>query len=90
MSLNTKNITFSLPVEYILKLRNYAEKNYIPSMNAGVKKALDALFEQIEKEKLYSVMQEDSKDKIFMKDIEDTMNVYRFSDSEVSGGNDEW
>ena len=90
MSRNSKNITFALPIEYIEKLRNYSDNSYIPSMNAGVKKALDALFKQIEKEKLYDIMQEASKDKMFLNDIDDTMNAYKFTDSEALGEDEEW
>jgi len=90
MSRNSKNITFSLPIEYIEKLRNYSDNSYIPSMNAGVKRALDNLFMQIEKERLYKIMKEASTDKMFLNDINETMNAYMHVDSETSGGHEEW
>jgi len=90
MSAKSKNITFSLPEEYILKLRKYSENKSIASMNAGVKMALEKLFLQIEKEKLYNTMQAASEDKMFMNDIEETMSAYKVADSEISGGKDEW
>lgn len=85
-----KNVTFSLPVEYINKLREYSNNKYIDSMNSGVKTALENLFKQIEKDKLYKTMQEASKDNMLLNDIEDISNAYRFADSDLSGGKDKW
>ena len=90
MSRNSENITFSLPIEYIEKLRNYSDNSYIPSMNAGIRRALDILFMQIEKERLYEIMKEAATDQIGLNDIDDTMNAYKHVDSEMSGRNEEW
>jgi predicted regulator of Ras-like GTPase activity (Roadblock/LC7/MglB family) len=79
----TKNITFSLPVEIIEKFREYAKCNYIPSINSGVKEALEAYMKKIEKDKLEKEMLEASKDNMFMQDLEDSMCAFESADKEM-------
>lgn len=86
MSTRVKNVTFSLPTEIIEKFKEYAKNNYIPSLNAGVKEALEEYLKRMEKEKLKQEMIEASKDPQFMKDLEESMNDFEFSDNETSGG----
>jgi hypothetical protein len=90
MTSNLKNVTFSLPVEYIDKLREYSKSNIIPSMNAGIRDALDNYFKMQEKKKAYEIMKEASSDKLLLNDINETMSAYNFSDEENNGGNDNW
>lgn len=78
-----KNITFSLPVEVIEKLKDYAKCNYIPSMNSAVKEAIENYVRKIEKEQLAKEMIEASKDSIFMQDLEDSMCSFEISDNEM-------
>lgn len=84
MSSKLKNITFSLPVDLIEKLKECANNNYINSMNAGVREALEKYIENIEKEKLYEEMVEASNDSLFMEDLCDSMNAFSVSDEESS------
>lgn len=90
MTSTLKNVTFSLPVEYIDKLREYSKSNIIPSMNAGIRDALDNYFKMQEKKKAYEIMKEASSDKLLLNDIKETMSAYNFSDEENNGGNDNW
>lgn len=90
MTSNLKNITFSLPVEYIDKLREYSKNKITPSMNAGIRDALDNYFKMQEKRKTYEIMKEASSDKQLFNDICETMSAYSFSDEENNGGNDNW
>lgn len=90
MTSTLKNVTFSLPVEYIDKLREYSKSNIIPSMNAGIRDALDNYFKMQEKKKAYEIMKEASSDKLLLNDINETMSAYNFSDEENNGGNDNW
>lgn len=90
MSSKVKNITFSVPVEIIEKYKEYAKDKYIPSINAGVREALEEYSKRIEKEKLKREMQKASKDPLFMNDLEESMKAFETSDFENSGGSQEW
>ncbi|MBN1468548.1 MAG: hypothetical protein JW924_07465 [Fusobacteriaceae bacterium] len=78
-----KNVTFSLPIEVIEKLKEYAKNNYISSMNSGVKEAIEDYMKKIEKEQLAKKMIEASKDNMFMEDLEESMRSFEFSDNEM-------
>lgn len=78
-----KNVTFSLPLEVIEKLKEYAKNNYISSMNSGVKEAIEDYMKKIEKEQLAKKMVEASKDNMFMEDLEESMRSFEFSDNEM-------
>ncbi|MDI3548080.1 MAG: hypothetical protein PWR10_1732 [Halanaerobiales bacterium] len=90
MGSKLKNATFSLPTELLEKIREYAKMNYIPSINAGVKETLEEYVKKMEKEKLYKEMLEASKDPLFMKDLEENMELFEPSDDEVAGRQEEW
>jgi len=85
-----KKVTFSLPVEIIEKYREYADKNYVPSVNAAVKEALEDYARKIEKEKLYQTMSEAAVDPMFVKDLEESMEAFEVSDNEEDGWESEW
>ncbi len=85
-----KNITFSLPTDLIEKYRDYAKSNYIPSVNAGVKEALEEYSRKIEKEKLKNEMIKAVKDPLFMQDLEENMRAFESSDQETTGRKMEW
>jgi hypothetical protein len=90
MASQVKNVTFSLPVELLEKFKDYAKNNYIPSLNAGVKEALEEYAGRIDKEKLYKQMSEAAKDPLFMKDLEDSMKSFESSDIQTAKGIPEW
>jgi len=90
MASSLKNVTFSLPIELIEKLKEFAKSNYIPSLNAGVKEALEEYTKMVEKEILKKKMAEASNDPLFMQDLNDSMSVFEFSDKEMSRRNTEW
>ena len=83
MRSKVKNITFSLPIEVIEKLKEYTKKNYITSMNSCVKEALEDYIKKIEKEQLEREMIEAARDDIFMQDLEESMHSFEFSDNEM-------
>jgi predicted DNA-binding protein len=89
MNAKVKNVTFSLPIDVIEKLKIYANNNYINSMNSGVKEAIEDYIKKIEKQKLAKEMIEASKDIMFMKDLEDSMQAFEFSDNEMEL-NEDW
>ena len=84
MATNVKNATFSLPVDLLERLKVYAKNHEIPSLNAGVKEALEEYSRKIEKEKLRKRMDEASQDPLFMKDLEDSMKSFEDSDAEIA------
>ncbi len=90
MNSRLKNITFSLPMEYIEKLRKYSKENIISSMNAGIRDALDDYFKKQEKKRIHEIMKEASSDKLFLNDINETMSACKASDKENLGGNEDW
>ncbi|MHB1376139.1 MAG: ribbon-helix-helix domain-containing protein [Candidatus Humimicrobiaceae bacterium] len=85
-----KNVTFSLPVDLIDKLKEYSEKNYIPSVSSAVREALQLYSKTIEKENLYRKMKEASKDPLFMEDLNEIMDAFTISDDETSRRIPEW
>jgi len=89
MAVNVKNATFSLPIDLLEKLKEYAKNDDIPSLNAGVREALEEYAKKIEKEKFRRRMTEASRDPLFMKDLEDSMKAFEDSDAEMEG-KQEW
>ena len=89
MATNVKNATFSLPVTLLEKIKDYAKNQDIPSLNAGVREALEEYSKKIERKKLRKQMKEASQDPLFMKDLEDSMKAFESSDAEI-GGQQEW
>ena len=85
-----KNVTFSLPVDLINKLKEYSDKNYIPSVSSAVREALQLYSKTIEKENLYREMKEASKDPLFMEDLNEIMDAFAVSDDETSRRIPEW
>lgn len=90
MGSKQKNVTFSLPEDIVDKIRGYVEEKYIPSLNAGVKEALEEYAVKLEKLKFKKAMELASKDPLFIKDIENTMAAFEKSDTENIGGTEEW
>ncbi|MCF6093243.1 hypothetical protein L1765_04430 [Microaerobacter geothermalis] len=83
MGAKGKNVTFNLPIELIEKYKNYAEQKVIPSMNAGVREALEEYSIKVEKELLKKEMMDASNDPLFIKDLEESMKAFEHSDKEI-------
>ena len=90
MATKVKNVTFSLPIDLMEKYKIYAKNNYIPSVSAGVREALEEYSEKIEKEKLKREMMKAAKDPLFMQDLEESMCAFKASDLETARGEREW
>lgn len=90
MSTKVKNVTFSLPSELIDKLKEYAKEEYIPSISAGVREAIEEYTIKLEKEKLYKEMLKAAEDPLFLKDLEDSMQAFESSDADLAGREGEW
>ena len=85
-----KNVTFSLPEDVVDKMRGYVEEDYIPSLNAGVKEALEEYIVKLDKLKFRKAMEQASKDPLFISDIKNTMDAFEKADDEAGGGSGEW
>ena len=90
MAKKIKNVTFSLPTDLMEKYKSYAESSYIPSVNAGVKEALEEYSVKIEKDKFKKEMAKAAKDPLFMQDLEESMRAFEASDLESAGSEREW
>jgi len=90
MASRVRKVTFSLPVELLEKFREYAAGNYISSVNAGVKAAMEEYSRILEKEKLRRDMLEAANDPLFVKDLNDTMKAFRIADQETVGEIPKW
>jgi metal-responsive CopG/Arc/MetJ family transcriptional regulator len=90
MAKKLKNVTFSLPVELLDELKQYVEYDCIPSVNAGVREALEEYAVKLKKEILAREMEKAAKDPLFMNDLEDCMKDFEAVDSETARRMDEW
>jgi hypothetical protein len=87
-----KNVTFSLPVDLVEKLKSLAKDNYIPSLNAGVKEALEAYTRLKEREKLKIEMEKAAKDPLFMDDLYSSMDAFDLFEGDLVSdpGDETW
>ena len=79
--------TAVLPNEYILELKELAAKKVIPSVNYGIKRAVETYLEQSKKEKYAQSMREAAKDEEFLKRTLNAQEDFKFIDCEDIG---EW
>ena len=89
MGSRQKNVTFSLPEEIVEKLRSYVEDDYIQSLNAGVREALEQYTTKLDKMKFKKTMEQAAQDPLFLKDVEDSMKDFVNTDYENSRGTEE-
>ncbi len=78
-----KNHTFFLPEDLLDKYRKFSSMDYIPSINEGVRLALEEYAKRLEKKLLYKQMKEASEDQMFMEDLEKTMKAFKEVDTET-------
>lgn len=90
MATKVKNVTFSLPTDLMEKYKTYAKSSYIPSVNAGVKEALEEYSRKIEKERLKKEMMKAVKDPLFVQDLDESMRAFESSDVETARREMEW
>lgn len=86
----SKNVTFNLPLELMDKYREYARENYIQSMNAAVKEALEEYAVKIEKKILTDELSKAAKDPLFLEDLNDSMEAFEKADYEAVEEEREW
>jgi Arc/MetJ-type ribon-helix-helix transcriptional regulator len=88
--LKAKNVTFSLPPELIDRYKTYVQHKYIPSVNAGVREALEEYSKRIDKELLRIEMVKAAEDPLFITDLNESMKAFEVSDAEAAKENAEW
>ncbi len=85
----TKNVryTATLPAFYIDELKELANLKQIPSVNFGIRQAIDGYLKQMKKAEYDAKMKEAAKDAAFLKRTFQCADDFSDSDSEVLG---EW
>ncbi|HOI25437.1 MAG TPA: hypothetical protein PK581_07590 [Caldisericia bacterium] len=83
MAKNTKNYTFSLPVELMDKVKSYAEIDENPSINTMVREAVEYYVLKMNKAWLQQEMQKAAADPLFMEDLQACMKDFEAVDDEV-------
>jgi Arc/MetJ-type ribon-helix-helix transcriptional regulator len=79
-----KNATFSLPIEVIDNLKKVVYKGYSKSLNSAVREAIELYTAKVDKEDLKKEMEAASKDPLFLKDIQDSMDNFKTSDGQTA------
>ncbi|MDF2717935.1 MAG: hypothetical protein K0R28_4860 [Paenibacillus sp.] len=90
MSTKSKNVTFTLPPDLVDKYKFFANHNFIPSVNAGVKEALEEYSKKLEKEMLKNEMIKAAQDPVFMNDLMDSIKAFDPVDGEANKEIPEW
>lgn len=80
-----KKATFALPESLLERLRTLAEEKRISSANAAVREALEDYIVRIEREEFKEAMKKAAEDPQFIRDIEDTEEVFWEADVETAG-----
>jgi len=87
MSQSAKNIKYTavLPSDYVNELKELASKKIIPSVNFGIRLAIENYISQSKKESYQKQMNAAAKDEGFMKRTLETGDAFKNVDNEVGG-----
>ena len=85
-----KNATFSIPVELLDDLKNIVKTGRARSVNSAVREAIELYSAEKEKENLKEEMKSASKDPLFLKDLDNSMDSFRTSDGETARTISDW
>ena len=83
MAKNSKNYTFSLPVELMDKVKTYSEIHESPSINGMVREAVEQYVIKLDKALLGQQMQKAASDPQFMEDLNACMKDFKIADNEA-------
>lgn len=83
MTNKLKNVTFSLPENSIRDLKKIVEGGHAKSVNSVVREAIALYTSKIEKENLKKEMESASRDPLFLKDLQRSMDSFKTSDKET-------
>jgi len=79
---NSKNYTFSLPVELMDKVKSYSEIREELSINAMVREAVEQYVVKMDKAWLQQQMHKAASDPLFMEYLHDCMKDFEAADDE--------
>lgn len=87
MLYNDKNIKYTtvLPSEYVLELKELAEKKFIPSVNFGIRLAVENFIIESKSEIYQKQMEAAAEDKKFITRTLATQEAFENVDEEVDG-----
>lgn len=85
-----KNVTFSLPERSLRELKKIVEIGRVKSVNFAVREAIELYTAKIEKENLKMEMQAASKDPLFLKDLNESMESFKTSDRQTAELMTDW
>jgi Arc/MetJ-type ribon-helix-helix transcriptional regulator len=85
-----KNATFSIPVELLDGLKNIVKAGHARSINSAVREALELYSAEKGKENLKEEMKNASKDPLFLKDLDNSMDSFKTSDGETARLMPDW
>ncbi len=79
---SSNNYTFTLPKEMMERIKDFVKRDNFPSINFLVRDALQSYLSKIEREYLRIEMEEASKDPLFIKDLDNSMEFFKRIDDE--------
>ena len=79
-----EKVTFSLPTELVRELREVVAGGQFPSQNALVRDALRRELKRARDERIRQEFAEAARDPEFMRDLEETMEAFKWVDSEAA------
>ena len=82
ISTSMKNVTFALPTPIMQEIRDLVARGQKPSINSLVREALERYLKDVREESIRQDMLEASKDPLFLADVNDCANSFRFTDKE--------
>jgi hypothetical protein len=87
MQQNAKNIKYTavLPNEYVLELKELTAIKFIPSVNFGIRLAVENFITESKSELYQKQMEAAAKDKNFIKRTLETQEAFAHVDNEVGG-----
>lgn len=86
-NIKTTRFTTTLPTSFIEELKILVKSHQIPSVNFGIRQAIDDYLVQARKSQYAEMMKEASKDEAFISRTAKCSNDFVFADNEVQG---EW
>ena len=81
---STQKVTFVLPAELVQQMRDVVEQGDFSSQSALIKAALAAELRRAREARLAREYEAAALDPLFMADMEECMNDFRFVDSETA------
>ena len=89
MSVKTKKATFNLHTDVLAALDEVMAQGIAPSKNALVERALLKELKELRRQARKALWQEAAKDPLFLKDIAEVENDFRYADAETAGNIDQ-